>query len=169
MAVAHRPPASATQGVETYVIGPTPRTGPKVLGEPWYQLSRIGGPGGNPPASSGEVTVIGPVDLDAERLWFDISADGTAFLAALVPVPPWDQENRLYRVDLTSGALEQIGLIANPGGAAILCGIAVAPPGLGEGVVAIPALSPLGIALFALALCAAAFRRSARRRSGASS
>ena len=167
-ALAHRQPTSASQGVETYAIGPSPRTGPKVRGEPWFQLARIGGPGGTPPASSGEVTIIGPVDVDAERLWFDISADGTAYLAALVFAPPYNDEYKLYRVDLTSGALVEIGLIAQPGGSAILCGISVAPPGLGEGVVAIPALSRVGLGLFALALGTAALRVAGRKRVAAS-
>jgi hypothetical protein len=57
-----------------------------------------------------------------------------------------------------------LGNLANPGGSAILTGIAVAPPGLGEGFVAIPALSGFGLALFTLALCAVAVRLSLRRR-----
>ncbi len=164
VAVAHKPPIGGAQGVETYVIGRLATQGLAPSGTPWYQLARIGGPGGDPPASSGEVTVIGPVDVDAERLWFDIAADGTAYLAALLQGVPDSEENRLYRVDLASGALEEIGILAEPGGLAILSGIAVAPPGLGEGVVAIPALSRFGIALFAVVLCAAALRKSQRRR-----
>lgn len=168
-AVAHMPPLGGAQGVETYVIGRLATQGLAPSGAPWYQLARIGGPGGDPPASSGEVTVIGPVDLDAERLWFDISADGTAYLAALVLAAPDGEEHKLYRVNLATGAVEEIGILVEPGGSAFLSGIAVAPPGLGGGVVEIPALSRFGIVLFALALCAAALHRSARRRGGAAS
>lgn len=164
VAVAHKPPVGGAQGVETYVVGRLPGQGLAPSGTPWYQLARIGGPGGDPPASSGEVTIIGPVDLHAERLWFDIAADGTAYLAALLQDVPDGEQNRLYRVDLASGAVEEVGLIAQPGGSAILSGIAVAPPGLGEGVVAIPALSRFGSGLFALALGATAFLVSRRRR-----
>lgn len=163
-AVAHKPPIGGAQGVETYVIGRPATQGLAPSGTPWYQLARIGGPGGDPPASSGEVTVIGPVDIHAERLWFDIAADGTAYLAALLQGVPDGEENRLYRVNLASGAVEEIGILAQPGGLAILSGIAVAPPGLGEGVVAIPALSRFALGLFALALGAAALRISQRRR-----
>ena len=113
------------------------------------------------------MTVIGPVDLAAERLWFDISEDGTAYLAALLSFYPADDEYRLFEVDLGSGALREIGNIAPPSSGAILSGIAVAPSGLGGSVVEIPALSRSGLALFALALCAAALRLSRRRRTEA--
>jgi hypothetical protein len=134
-AVAHRQVGS---GVETFVIGGV--SSPS-LGDPWYYLARVGGPGGDPPASSGEVEVIGPIELYAERLWFDISADGTAYLAVL----PYDEfVNRLYRVDLGSGALEEIGEIVPPDddNYYFLAGIAVAPHALGGEVLAVPALTP---------------------------
>lgn len=169
VAVAHKPPVGGSQGSETYAVGRLPGQGLAPSGTPWYQLARIGGPGGDPPASSGEVTIIGPLDIPAERLWFDIAADGTAYLAALLQGVPDSEANRLYRVDLASGALEEIGLIAQPGGSAFLSGIAVAPSGLGESVVEIPALSGVGLGLFALALCSVAVRRSLRRRVAASS
>lgn len=168
VAVAHKPPIGGAQGVETYVVGRLPGQGLAPSGTPWYQLARIGGPGGDPPASSGEVTILGPVDIPAERLWFDIAADGTAYLAALLQGVPDGEANRLYRVDLASGALEEIGILTQPGGSAFLSGIAVAPPGLGESVVEIPALSGVGLGLFALALCTVAVRRSLRRRVAAS-
>ncbi len=107
--------------------------------------------------------------MEAERLWFDISANGTAYLATLIPFGPTGKENKLFRVDLEGGALEEVGDIAPPSGSSFLSGIAVAPPGLGGGVIEVPALSRFGIGLFALALCAAALRRSARRRGGAAS
>lgn len=163
-AVAHKPPVSGAHGVETYVIGRSAEQEREANGSPWYQLARIGGPGGDPPASSGQVTVIGPVDVNAERLWFDISSNGAAYLAALIPFGPAGEENKLFRVDLESGALEEIGVIAPPSDTSFLSGIAVAPPGLGGSVVDVPALSRFGIGLFALALCAAALRTSRRRR-----
>lgn len=166
-ATAHKPPIGGTDGAETYVIGRLAAQGREATGDPWYQLARIGGPGGDPPASSGQVTVIGPVDVEAERLWFDISANGTAYLATLIPFGPAGEETKLFRVDLESGALEEIGNIAPPSEGAILSGIAVAPPGLGGSVIEIPALSRSGIVLFALALCAARLWMSQGRRSAA--
>ncbi len=164
-AVAHRPPLGSSPGVETYVIGrlAAPKRGS--LGEPWFQLARIGGPGGDPPASSGLVTVIGPIDINAERLWFDISPNGTAYLAALVPFGSAGEENRLYRVDLGSGALEEIGIITPPSETAILSGIAVAPQGLGGGIVEVPALSPAGLVVLLLFLASVAIRRLRQLRS----
>jgi len=162
-AVAHRPPGGGTIGVETYAIG---RLRGQPAGSPWYHLVRIGGPEGNPPVSSGEVTVIAPIDLEAERLWFDISQSGEAYLAVLLPYDPPGEENKLYSVDLSTGALDFLGVIAMPagsGGASFLSGIAAAPSGPGDGILAIPALSPFGAALFALVLALAALVGPLRR------
>jgi len=156
VAVAHRPPGGGTSGVETYAIG---RLRGQPAGSPWYHLVRIGGPGGDPPVTSGEVSVIAPIDLEAERLWFDISQSGEAYLAVLLPYDPPGEETKLYRVDLSTGALDFLGVIgmpAAPGGTSFLSGIAVAPSGSGDGIPAIPALSTLGAAIFALVLALAA-------------
>jgi hypothetical protein len=158
MAVAHRPPIGGT-GVETYVVA---WYSSQVVGGPWFGLWRVGGPGGVPPASSGQLDWIGPVDLEAERLWLDISADGSAYLAAVNSFWPEGEWNKLYRIDLSSGALEEIGILAEPEGGAALAGIAIAPPGLGGSVVEVPSLSPVSVLLFALALGAAAFVRLLR-------
>ncbi|MEO8197895.1 MAG: hypothetical protein ABI689_14355 [Thermoanaerobaculia bacterium] len=166
-AVAHKPPIGGSLGVETYVIGRLATQDRGAAGTPWYQLARIGGPGGDPPASSGQVTILGPVDVEAERLWFDISANGTAYLATLIPSGPTGEENKLFRVNLENGTLDAIGEIAPPSESSFLSGIAVAPPGLGGGVVEVPALSRFGLGLFAVTLGAVALRMSQRRRDGA--
>lgn len=158
--VAHKPAVYGASGVETYVIG---RSAAQVGGTPWFELARIGGPGGDPPASSGQVTLIGAVDVEAERLWFDISANGTAYLATLIPFGPAGKENKLFRVDLESGAVEEIGVMTPPSEVAFLSGIAVAPPGLGAGALEIPAVSPLGLVAFAVLVAGLALWRVGRR------
>lgn len=160
LAVAHRPP-HGDEGVETYVIGWLSAQDPD---GPWYGLARIGGPGGDPPASSGQVELIGAFDLEAERLWFDIAADGSAYLAAVNSFLPEGEWNKLYRIDLGSGAIEEIGVLTEPEGGAALGGISVAPPGLGGSLVEVPSLSRAGAALFALTLGAAALAGPLRRR-----
>jgi hypothetical protein len=68
-ALAHAPPGGA-HGGETLAIY-YPPVYPLVP-----HLARIGGVAGNPPASAGEVTVLGPIDIPHLVRGFDISAGG---------------------------------------------------------------------------------------------
>ena len=155
-AVAHMPPAEGGGGVETFAI--------------FYQygegrrLVRVGGVGGVPPASSGEVTVIGPVDVQGEVAGFDISASGEAFLSTYDYIQPPGADHRsyaswLYTIDLGTGATQERGTIPTQPGTYV-SGIAVAPPGLISGAPEIPALSRTGLATFVLLLAIVALWRS---------
>ena len=153
--VAHMPTAEEGGGVETFAI--------------FYQdgeerrLVRIGGVGGVPPASSGEVTVIGPVDVQGEVAGFDISASGEAFLSTYDSIQLPGSDDRyvswLYTIDLETGATQELGTIATQP-STFVSGIAVAPPGLVFGAPEIPALSRTGLATFVLFLAIVALWRS---------
>jgi hypothetical protein len=120
-------------------------------------LARIGGPGGVPPASSGEVTVLGPLEVEGYIYSFDISADGTAYLLTRS-----DSVNRLYTLDLESRVATEVGII----GAALgiwVRSIAVAPPGLDGGAIEVPALSYGGLFAAGSLLAGAALWRLRRR------
>jgi hypothetical protein len=153
-ALAHPPPGSA-HGGETLAIFYPPAF-PAVA-----HLARIGGPGGNPPASTGEVTVLGPIDVPQYVRGFDISPGGEAYL--LAHTEDWT-EARLYRLNLETLTTEDLGAIATPSpGGNFVYAIAAAPAGLGA-VVEVPAASSAGLAALALLLAMAAVRRSRRRR-----
>jgi len=158
--IAHTPPVEGGGGVETYAIG---------YAFDWEdQLFRVGGPGGIPPASSGEVALIGQIELGGIPTAFDISAGGVAYFSTYdsIEVSPgeWEEVHFLYTIDLGSGATTLIGKIATPDPQGYVSGIAVAPPGLGAGVLEIPALSRLGLAAFALLVAGLAFSRVRARR-----
>lgn len=155
-AIAHRRAASPGGDVETFAIFDLYDIG--------QRLVRIGGVDGLPPASSGEVTVIGPVETQGDVLSFDISSSGEAFLATYEYVQDPDpggsaHVTRLYRIDLASGATQELGIIPTQLGSYV-SGIAVAPPGLGAGAPEIPVLSPTGLVALSLFLAAAALWRT---------
>ena len=127
---------------------------------PWSHLARLGGVAGSPPASSGEVTVLGPIDVPHYVRGFDISPSGEAYL--LAHSEDWT-EARLYRLNLETLGTEDLGAIATPSpGEDFVYAIAAAPQGLGPSVVEIPAVSRTGLALLAMLLAAAALLRARR-------
>lgn len=157
-AVAHSPGGLDGIGVETFALGY-----PTVPGDGLYLL-RIGGPGGDPSASSGEVTVIGPVTARGSVRGFDISASGAAYFSTLEYIYGTGVTSRLYSIDLRSGAAQELGVIAVPEGWTSIAGIAAAPSG--PGVVEIPTLSRSGLAALALLMAAAGLTRFAAHRAG---
>ena len=151
--LAHRPRGGA-HGGETLAIYYPPEN-PEVP-----HLARIGGVGGNPPASSGEVTALGAIDIPHYILGFDISPSGGAYLLA-------DTANygaqRLYRLDIETLTTEDLGAIATPSpGPTFVSAIAAAPAGLGA-VVEVPAVSSAGLVALSLLLAMAAIQRSRRQ------
>ncbi len=152
-ALAHTPPGGA-HGGETLAIY-YPPVYPLVP-----HLARIGGVAGNPPASSGEVTVLGPIDIPHFVRGFDISPSGGAYLLA-VPADYADQ--RLYRLNLETLTTEDLGAIATPSpGYDFVHAIAAAPRGLGPSIVEIPAASRTGLAVLGMLLASAALLRARR-------
>lgn len=146
-ALAHPPPSGA-HGGETLAIYYPPAYPPVA------HLARLGGVAGNPPASSGEVTVIGPIDIPRYVRGFDISPSGEAYL--LAHSEDWT-EARLYRLNLETLVTEDLGAIATPSpGGDFVYAIAAAPLGLGPSIVEIPAVSRGGLVLLALLLATAA-------------
>lgn len=140
-------------GVETYaILDATPKG---------LQLARIGGPGGTPPASSGEVTLIGPVSLVGYLEGFDISPGGTAYVSTFEysSGPGPEYTSRLFTIDLATANVQELGVIAGMVSPVWVSGIAVAPEG--PGVLAVPTVSPVGLAVLALVLGIAGFSRLA--------
>jgi hypothetical protein len=152
-ALAHTPPGGA-RGGETLAIY-YPPVYPLVP-----HLARIGGVAGNPPASAGEVTVLGPIDIPHLVRGFDISAGGGAYLL----VEPADfADQRLYRLNLETLTTEDLGVIATPlPGYDFVHAIAAAPTGLGPGTVEVPAVSRTGLVVLAMLLATAAVWRARR-------
>lgn len=151
-ATAHTPSAEGAANVETFAIHRgSAGSGPNLV--------RIGGPGGVPPASSGEVTVIGPVAVTGVVAGFDISAEGTAYLSTS---EDWGAVNRLYTIDLESGAVQELGVIATVAPNERVTGIAIAPRGLTSNALEIPALSRIGLAAFMVVLASVALWRARR-------
>lgn len=139
-------------------------------------LLRLGGAGGVPPASSGELTMIASIpDIqNPYAVGFDISPAGVAY----VSTPPGPTSvstadspragrktgeggptRQLYRLDLATGAATALGGIPSDGEGAV--GIAVAGA---RGAIAIPALERGGAAALAVLLAAAGAWLLARRR-----
>lgn len=90
-------------------------------------LWRIGGIGGNPSASGGTLTRIGPLNLPAigdARNGFDIAENGQAYLVGTRPIAPSEFGKFLHQVDLKTGATTQIGQIAS--GSGFIAGMSVA-------------------------------------------
>lgn len=164
--VAHSPNSVHAAGTETYAIAYTGEFAMPL------DLVRIGGPGGDPPASSGELSVIGTLGVDVEFVTgFDISPSGTAYMAAIHSRPGVSRDRgrgwgdlpvHLYTIDLATGAATDLGEIASPDGSYVSA-IAAAVP---RGAVEIPALGQAAQALLAalLALSGAwiLFRRRER-------
>jgi hypothetical protein len=140
---------------ETFAIVNQPKNG-------GVWLARIGGPDGDPPASSGEVSWIGQMTIAGSVAGFDISPTGAGYFSTFdyVETPSGSTSlNRLYRVDLATAAVEELGLIAGGDPFPHVTGIAMAPGPLGPGVLSVPGLSGLGILALALLLAAAAVSR----------
>lgn len=162
-AIAHAPPSGGGAEVETFAVLDLGSLGP--------HLVRVGGPGGVPPASSGEVTMIGPLAAEGDIGGFDISPRGTAYLSTFA----WTggdgggYVNRLYRVDLAAATVQEVGTIATQDQWTVVTGIAVAPEGLAPEVLEIPALSHTGMALFVLLLVSFALRWIGRSAEAATS
>lgn len=155
-ALAHAPAVAGGGEITTYAI----RT-PDFFS---YDLVRLGGPGGDPPASSGEVTTIGALALDGALGGFDVGADGTAYLAVSdLAAVGGAALTRLFTVDLGTAALTEVGAIAGSEDGPVT-GIAVASSGLGAPVLAIPTLSPVALAGLVVVLAMAAVSLLARRR-----
>lgn len=155
-AVAHA--AAVGGGIETFAIA----SASWLVGGS-YALLRVGGPGGVPPASSGEVTTIGQGEVVGLIRGFDVSANGTAYLVTMYDYDAPDGyhvENRLYTIDLATGASQEVGMIAMPIPYSYVNGIAVAPPGLTSGAPEIPVLSHIGLATLSLLLASTALWRS---------
>jgi len=141
--VAHTPPVRG-EGAQTFaVFYPVPLEDPLVP-----HLARIG--------DSGQVAVIGPIDVPHYVEGFDISAGGTAYLLA---EPPGFVGQRLYRLNLETLTTEDLGVIGMPIGGTYVHGIAVAPTGLTAGAPGIPMLSYSGLAALSLLLACAALWR----------
>lgn len=158
LAVAHVSPVASGAGVETFAIVERTTAG--------LHLARIGGPGGSPPASSGQVHWIGPISVAGEVAGFDISDRGSAYLSTV----RWEgygaggeHVSRLYAIDLATGVAQELGVIPTESPYEWITGIAVAPGGDGSDLLAIPSLSPVGLLLLAIALALAALRWPLRR------
>lgn len=134
----------------------------------------LGGPGGVPPASSGELTQLASITTGigaSSYPTFDISPTGAAYLLASYWPPGLrvgegvPSNNLLFTVDLASGALVPLGEVASPDNGWPLytvTGIAVAGA---RGAIAIPALEGGGVATLAVLLAAAGAWLLARRES----
>lgn len=138
-----------------------------------FDLFRLGGSAGVPPAASGELTQLASITTgtgEPSLPSFDISPTGAAYLLASY-WPPGSRvgegvpsNNLLLTVDLASGAVVPLGEIASPDDSwpfYTVTGIAVAGA---RGAIAIPALDRAGLALLALLLAAAGAWLLARRR-----
>ncbi len=120
-------------------------------------LARIGGPGGEPPASTGEVTVLGPLEVVGYIYSFDVSAEGTAYL-----LTSSDSATRLYTLNLESRVATEVGIIGVPLNTWVRS-IAVAPPGLSGSPVEVPTLSYGGLFAAGVLLAGAGLWRFRRR------
>lgn len=158
--VAHASAVGGGGGIETFAISSA-----TWFGGGSFTLMRVGGPGGVPPASSGEVAIIGKGEVVGLIRGFDVSSSGTAYLVTMYDYDAPDGyhvENRLYTIDLATAAVQEVGLIAMPGPYFYVNGITVVPPGLGSGGVEVPALSRFGLGLMASLLIVSALLFRAR-------
>jgi hypothetical protein len=146
VAIAHTPPGGE-HGGETLAIWH------QGSGSVAGQLARIGGVGGDPSASSGQVTMLGEILGPYFVSGFDVAGDGSAYL--LGAVGPYGPQN-LFGLDLESLETQDFGQIVPPSGSDYIMGIAAAPPGFGQGVVEVPALSNLGLVALAILLAGSA-------------
>jgi hypothetical protein len=153
LAVAHSPATNGAADVTTWVV----RWSGSEL-----ELARLGGVDGIPPAASGEIEVVGPLGVAGWPTGFDIAPNGTAYLvtydygeaAAGDAAFGIAVTNRLYEVDLESGAATEIGTAGVPPSSAIT-GLAVG----GAPAAAVPAVTPLGLAALAGGVAALGLRR----------
>jgi hypothetical protein len=162
VAIAHSPATDGAVDVSTWVIRSTEGDG--------YELARLGGPDGLPPAASGDVQLVGPLAFAGVPTGFDISPAGVAYLATLdyaggdAAGRGFDGINRLYVVDLATAAASEVGVIGVPPGS-LISGLAVAEGG--ASIVAVPVATPLELVVLAGAAGFAALVRL--RRAGRSS
>lgn len=150
--LAHSPNSPSSTSVATLAIAMAsdPGTPP--------DLVRIGGPAGQPPASSGELTVIAPLDVVLQQVaGFDISPSGAAFIAG-----GNGAAFHLYSVDLVTGAASDLGAIGGASGP-FISGLAI---DVTRGISAVPTLGEAGVVAFALVLGLAGIGLLQRRRPG---
>lgn len=149
LAVAHHPNALGILGIETYSIAAmTPEDAPT-------ELVRLGGPEGQPPASSGELTVIGPLGVELTFVGgFDVSPSGVAYISGIVDPAESAIEgggegltSHLFSIDLATGAATDLGEIpAQQAAPPYVRALAVEVLGQ-PGVLAVPALDQRFLAL----------------------
>lgn len=154
-ALAHAPNDPYASGIETFGIAEGPQFGQ-------CHLVRIGGPSGAPPASTGEVTSIGPCVVAGDVWAFEVTPSGRALLMSAY----FDGQgfrSHLYEIELQTGATTFLGQIATPEFGAAVTGIAWAPEGA---VIEIPTLSGVALTSLGGVLVAAALARLAVRRRG---
>lgn len=129
-----------------------------------FDLFRLGGVGGVPPAASGELTHLAAITGLGSPYGasLDIAPSGAAFLSANSYSSPNGVSgvNLFYSLNLATGATIPLGEIASPDGYPVT-GIAVAGA---RGAIAIPALDRVGLATLAALLAAAGAWLLARRR-----
>ena len=140
-AISHSP-AESSHGGETLAIYYADYYPPPAL------LARIGGPGGIPPASSGEVTLLGEIAGLHYVSSFDISSLGAAFLLGYSS--PFANAH-LYQLDLETLQPTDLGEVLAPTPGGFVMGIA-APPELGARIAEVPALSQKMLAAFVVLL-----------------
>ncbi len=96
-------------------------------------LVRIGGQDGTPSPNTGELTTIGPLGVDAASFGgFDIQPFTNIAYAALSTGPVGARIQRLYSINLATGAATLIGNIGN--GTNIIDGFTIAPCSTAAGV-----------------------------------
>jgi len=75
------------------------------------ELVRIGGVDGNPSPNQGAVSIVGALGVNPEVAYFDIDSDGTAWMVDSDDQGAGVFLNRLYRVNLNTGAATLVGTI----------------------------------------------------------
>lgn len=96
-------------------------------------LVRIGGPDGTPSPNTGELTTIGPLGVDSASFGgFDIQPFTNIAYAALSTGPVGARIQRLYSINLATGAATLVGNIGN--GTNIIDGFTIAPCSTAAGV-----------------------------------
>ncbi len=154
--------ALAAHGGELWgiLLGPPPPPGPPAS-RPWVaKIDR----------ATGGAQLLGPL-IDAGGNPFhwvddlDFDAEGNAWILVLLGLPglPPSFQHQIHRAaDLESGVAELVSADSEPGVSFLLGGMALMPPD--EGILAIPALGPGGLAVFCFALIGCGLRLLRRRR-----
>ena len=96
-------------------------------------LVRIGGPDGTPSPNTGLLTTIGPLGVDATSFGgFDIQPFTNIAYAALRTGPAGATTQKLYSINLATGAATLLGTIGN--GTNVIDGFTIAPCSTAAGV-----------------------------------